>query len=140
MLGNQLVVYDYAKALVGIPYIYGGSSPLVGFDCSGLVLELLMAVGLWKPGTDATAQGIFNHFTALGRVATSSADLGALAFYGKSIAAITHVGLCLNDQLMIEAGGGDSTTVNREAAVRRGACVRIRPIKARRDLVAVVVP
>src|SRR3954447_20321748 len=30
-------VTDFAKKLVGTRYVYGGSSPRTGFDCSGLV-------------------------------------------------------------------------------------------------------
>lgn len=57
---------------------------------------------------------------------------GAVVFFGKDSASVVHVGFCLDDYTMIEAGGGDSTT-NPETASPRNAFVRLRPAKYRRD-------
>lgn len=129
----------YALSLVGVPYRWGGNSPLTGdgFDCSGLVQEILSAVGEDPPG-DQTAQALHNAF--LTRSRRNPPELSSLAFYGKDERSITHVGFCLNSLCMVEAGGGDSTTIDLAHAAKANAFVRIRPIRRRADLVAVLRP
>jgi hypothetical protein len=68
------------------------------------------------------------------------ASFGALVFFGKEISKITHVGFALDHNVMIEAGGGDSKTVNPTVAAEQNAFVKIRPILSRTDLVAMVRP
>ena len=130
------LLIEYALGFVGRPYIWGGSG-LPGFDCSGLVQELLKFLGACPPG-DSTAQGLFDHFEANAR--QNSFTCGALAFFGESVTRITHVGMLLNSNQMIEAGGGNSTCTSPEMAAKLNAFVRIRPIKSRKDLVAVLRP
>jgi len=132
---GQLI--QYAMQFVGIPYKWGGNNPVEGFDCSGLVLELLVASGKWPHGKDANCQMIWEHFKA-NKVPGARPSAGDLVFFGKSVKAITHIGFCINDQYMIEAGGGDSTTTSNEVAAKRNAFVRIRPIKYRKDLLDVL--
>jgi len=65
---------------------------------------------------------------------------GSLCFYGKSVNAITHIAMMINEYQVIEAGGGDSTTVTLEEAKKRGACVRVKAFGHRKDLVATILP
>ena len=123
---------DYTLTFVGLPYIWGGDDTIKGFDCSGLVQELLASEGMDPPG-DQTAQALFDHFHDM----SEHRDLGALAFYGRSIASITHVAMLLNEYQIIEAGGGGSKTVNAEVAAQQNAYVRIRRVDARKDLIAI---
>jgi Cell wall-associated hydrolases (invasion-associated proteins) len=74
--------------MLGLPYIWGGSNPLTGMDCSGYVQEILAAGGV-DPKGDQTAQGLFDFFSTNGLIGAKGA--GSLAFYGKSPKAITHV-------------------------------------------------
>lgn len=127
-----------AIRLIGTPYIWGGNDPLNGLDCSGLVLWLKVSSGKWKHGVDANAQGIFTHLRGKGRESAKHWGFGALAFYGPHSADIRHIAFCLNQNLMIEAGGGDSTTRTVADAKIKGACVRVRPVRYRADLVAVL--
>lgn len=133
--GRVEYVKAYALALLGKPYKWGGNNALTGFDCSGLVLELLRSAGHGLP--DMSSQQIFDHFK---NAQWNVYGLGSLAFFGRDAARITHIAFLLNEYQMIEAGGGDSTTVNRSEAEAKNAVVRIRPIKARKDLVAVIKP
>jgi len=105
---------------------------------SGLVQEILASVGL-DPRGDQTAQKLHDYFE---KEATMSAfpDFGALAFYGSSTKRISHVGFCLNRNLMLEAGGGGSRTHDLEDAKAQNAYVRIRPVDQRSDLVSVLMP
>lgn len=140
MFTHDELLLGYALRMVGLPYIWGGASPLVGFDCSGLVMELLAAGGRVKHGTDASSQALYNHLRSVGQKPLDVPKFGALAFYGRHKADITHVGFCLGDTLMLEAAGGDKTTKTATDAKLRNACVRVRPIRYRADLMDVLMP
>jgi cell wall-associated NlpC family hydrolase len=139
----------YAFSLLGLPYRWGGDDTINGFDCSGLVQEILAGVGL-DPAGDQTAQQLFASFRT--RVVplpgpgsdqqkvSASWPAGVLLFFGKSQDSITHIGFGIGDGLMIEAGGGGSKTISESAAAEQNAFVRIRPILKRADLVGVVDP
>ena len=88
----------YALSFLGTPYRWGGDDPLEGFDCSGLVQELLASIGSDPPG-DQTSQKLYDHFSING--AYNSWGLGALAFYGKDVFHIKHGGFCLDHVRMI---------------------------------------
>jgi cell wall-associated NlpC family hydrolase len=134
-VNSRELLYDYAKSFLGLPYIWGGDDPVLGVDCSGLCVELLKSVGILAKGSDYTAAGLRNLFAA-SRLHVP--EFGALAFYGAS--SITHVGFCLNDKLMIEAGGGGSKTLTAQDAAKQNAYVRIRPIMSRSDFAGVYMP
>ena len=131
------ILRDYAMSFLGTPYRFGGANRLQGLDCSEFVQELLRSVGLDPPG-DQNAQALFDHFSTAGE--WNRHGMGALAFYGKDAKHIGHVAMMLDTFRIIEAGGGDATTTTREAAEARGAMVRVRLLKARPDLVAVIRP
>jgi len=125
----------YAMSFTGVPYLWGGNSVMDGVDCSGYVQECLAAIGEDPPG-DQTAQSLYDYFESKQRYSKRRSLEGRILFFGKDIDHITHVAIALNDHLMIESGGGDSTTETREDAIKRRAMVRVRPISNRRDLVA----
>jgi cell wall-associated NlpC family hydrolase len=135
---EKKLIYEYSLRLVGTRYSWGGSSALAGFDCSGLVIELLVAAGLWPHGADTTAQGIHDLIAPVS--AYGARDFGSLYFFGKSEKNITHIAFGLTPTQMIEAGGGGSDTRTIEVAAKQGAVVRIRPVNFRKDLVAVLMP
>lgn len=110
---------------------------MAGFDCSGLVQELLAAAGEDPPG-DQTAQALYDYFCNNGKINTWGA--GSLAFYGTDLKHISHVAFCLDERVCIEAGGGDSTTTSISQAIKMAAFVRIRPIKRRKDFLVVIKP
>ena len=131
-LKNDLL-YDYIKSLLGLPYRWGGSNPIKGFDCSGLVIECFQAIGILKHGYDNTSQGL--HDEMLGRCLkiVENPPFGAVCFFGKNIKEVGHVGLSLGCGLMVEAGGGDKHTTDKGEAGKRNAFVRIRPYNYRKD-------
>lgn len=126
----------------GLPYIWGGASFSVGFDCSGSILELLKSIGWWPSKEDTTAQGIYNHFTKGGApadlVTLAQSDFGTLLFFGGSRSAITHVTMLFDEDVMFEFGGGGETTKTAADAIKAGACGRFRRVDSRKDLVACV--
>jgi len=52
----------YAFSFLGIPYSWGGDDPSEGFDCSGLIVEVLKGVGLLPLWIDLTADGLYRRF------------------------------------------------------------------------------
>lgn len=130
---NHLVMYAFQ--FIGVPYKWGGDSPLVGLDCSGLVQVILKGAGIDPPG-DQTAQALFDIF----KDCENRPQTGALSFYGMSPKNITHVGFCVSSYSMIEAGGGGRNTLTLSDAQRDNAFVRLSPINSRRDLVACLMP
>lgn len=134
---NMKLLIEYALQHVGLPYRWGGDDPVDGYDCSGLVQELLASVGM-DPRGDQTAHGLYSYFRLHG-VLTLHPQAGALAFYGTR-KKITHVGFCLDGESMLEAGGGGSKTKTKNDAARQNAYIRIRPIKRRNDLVGIYMP
>lgn len=135
---SQAILYDYAMSFIGKPYIFGGDDPIKGIDCSGLAIELLKSQGLLPRAYDSTAKDLYKHLLSTGQKNIIEGKFGALVFFGKNIEMISHVGFCLNNTLMVEAGGGDSTVTTAEIAAQRNAFVRVRPIGARSDKVAIV--
>lgn len=126
------LILTYLWALVGKPYVWGGQGP-DGFDCSGLVVEVLKALGHVNHRYDATSH---NLYLATKKGLIRKPQSHALAFYGTKNR-IVHVGYCISDTLMIEAGGGTSATIDEESASKLGAMVRVRPIFGRKDFLEV---
>lgn len=118
---------NYLKSFIGSRYQWTGEGPYnVGFDCSGFIQEGLRAFGL-AGKEDSSAQGIFDRVKA--GPTGPKPDVGDLVFFGKSLSEITHIGVMINNWQYLEAGGGDSKTVDK-------GMVRIRPLKWRGDMVA----
>lgn len=135
---NLELLREYAMRLIGTPYFFGGDDTMSGFDCSGFVSELLRASGLESYTFRTNAQGILNALKSRGNI--MPAQLGALAFYGKSPIDVDHIAFCIDEYSMIEAGGGDGTTLNLVTAIRQNAFVRIRPVRFRRDFLFTLMP
>ena len=80
-----------AESQEGVPYQWGGETPGVGFDCSGLIQWAWRQAGVDLPRT-AAAQ-----YDAVAHVSLSDLQPGDLLFWGYG--GISHVGMYV--------GGGD---------------------------------
>lgn len=88
--GNSVV--DYAKNFLGIPYVYGGSSPR-GFDCSGFVKYVYANFGVSLPRTS------YSQMYCGTPVSTAEMQAGdLLVFRGGG-----HVGIYVGDGMYIHA-------------------------------------
>lgn len=126
---------DYAKTFIGIPYKWGGEHPAEGYDCSGFIQEILASKGL-DPRGDQTAHMLFNRFLdEEGFTTPTKIERNDILFFGDE--RVTHIALAIDDKHMIEAGGGNSKTVNTKVAIAQKAMIRIRPINIRKDLYSV---
>ena len=129
-------MFEYAKLFIGTIYKFGGDNPMSGFDCSGLVCEVLRAFGILSFNERLNAQQLWNRFHNSNQaVVTRYADIQAddLIFFGQE-GAVVHVAMATNNvNQMIEAGGGNFSTDTLVAATERDAFVRLRPTTMRKD-------
>lgn len=124
------------ESFLGQRYMWGGSNPLSGFDCSGLAIEGLKACGLFPREGDATAGGLAGMYPE-----TLVPLPGCLMFWGNPISHVEVVWqLIVGSPVVytIAASGGGSTTLTIQDAVRHNAYVKIRP--ARPGYVKIVDP
>ena len=137
MTNLQLLTLQYALSFLGLPYIYGGNSALNGFDCSGLVVEILKSDGKFPNNSDASSASLWKYLKNIGWGETLKHDFGNLYFYGTK-SKINHVAYGIGDGKIIEAAGGDSTTTTRAKAAAKDANVRLRMFNYRADLVGIL--
>lgn len=100
-------VVDTAKRYLGTPYVFGGTNPESGLDCSGLVQRVYADLGVKLPrlAKDQARQG-----TAVADLA--HARPGDLLAFGRPA---SHIGIYLGDDRMI-------------AAPHAGDVVKVQPV------------
>ena len=92
---------EEAEKYLGTPYVWGGSSPETGFDCSGYVCWILNQSG-WDVDR-TTANGLWQQSA---KVSEHEAKPGDLVFFQGTYdtPGASHVGLYVGDGMMISAG------------------------------------
>ena len=86
-----------AVSFIGTPYVWGGSTPGRGFDCSGLVQWVFAEVGVALP---RVAQDQFDSGPA---IPLSGLAPGDLVFFGSGPTDVTHVGIYAGENRMVDA-------------------------------------
>jgi hypothetical protein len=98
-IGNRPV--EIARQYLGVPYVFGGSNPATGLDCSGLVQLVYRQVGIALPRT-AQLQ-----YAATTRISRDQLEPGDLVFFARTYASphdwITHVGIYIGGGMQINA-------------------------------------
>ena len=89
-------IADVAMGMVGTRYRYGGTDPIEGFDCSGLVYYAYGQAGYSVP---RTSQELFR---AARKIAVREADAGDLMFF-QDQTKLSHVGIYLGDGRFVHA-------------------------------------
>lgn len=90
---------EYALSQVGTPYMWGGESPGVGFDCSGLAQAAYAAAGVPIPRV-AQEQFYAGPPVPLG----TPLRPGDLVFFGSGPTDVTHVGVVVDSAgVMVDA-------------------------------------
>jgi hypothetical protein len=117
---------------LGTHYSWGGDDPL-GFDCSGLITEILKSPGLVRRGERLTAQGFHDRYQARLVYPPISLVPGMLVFWAREDGSIRHVEIVYdvltdNTVVTIGASGGGPHTKTREDAMRDNAFVQLRPL------------
>ena len=92
---------EEAEKYLGTPYVWGGSTPETGFDCSGYVCWVLNESG-WDVGR-TTANGLWQQST---KISEAEAKPGDLVFFEGTYdtPGASHVGIYVGDGVMISAG------------------------------------
>jgi cell wall-associated NlpC family hydrolase len=86
--GAGALAVSWALSQIGTPYVWGGETPGVGFDCSGLVQAAYAVAGVALP---RVAQ---DQYDATSKLAADAALApGDLVFFGGGPGSIDHVGL-----------------------------------------------
>ena len=95
-------IADVAMGMVGTRYLFGGTDPLKGFDCSGLVYYAYGQAGYRVP---RTSQELFR---AVRKISVNDADPGDLMFF-QDQTKLSHVGIYLGDGLFVHAPASGQT-------------------------------
>jgi cell wall-associated NlpC family hydrolase len=132
----RVVAVDYAKHFIGTPYKWGGDD-FSGFDCSGFMVEVLQAVGVLPYGKDYSAHDLYTIFKSN---VVFLGYQGCLAFWFNSERTATHVMLLIDNEHVLGAIGGGSTTTTASDAVRENAFVKMRPLTYRKGTPVIVDP
>ncbi len=95
-----------ANKYLGLPYVWGGSKPGTGFDCSGFVCWVLNHSGAASVGR-TNARGLYKKSTVVSR---ENARPGDLIFFTGARAAeighpVTHVGIYVGNGMMLHCAG-----------------------------------
>lgn len=86
-------VVSYALSQIGVPYVWGGSSPGGGFDCSGLVMWAYAQVGVSLP------HSTYAQYTMGVPVSRDQLAPGDLVFFD----GLGHVGMYIGNDQFVEA-------------------------------------
>ena len=122
MTANELVVY--AHNLIGTPYVWGGSTPAQGLDCSGLLYWIQRTAG-----SDVGRYNAATYATMGERIPIGQQRPGDFLFFGSPV---THCAIYIGYGKMIESRGGRKNTADNP-----GTGVVISPVTRRHDLVCV---
>jgi peptidoglycan DL-endopeptidase CwlO len=86
---------EAAESQIGVPYVWGGETPGVGFDCSGLVQWSWEQAGVSLPRTSGA------QFGSTTQIPLADIEPGDLLFYGPG--GSEHVAMYVGNGEMIEA-------------------------------------
>ena len=102
MTANELVAY--ATNLIGTPYVWGGSTPTHGLDCSGLLY--------WIQRTAGSDVGRYNAATYANmgaKVPVGQQKPGDFLFFGSPV---SHCAIYVGNGYMVESRGGRKNTAD----------------------------
>lgn len=100
MTASELV--ENAKELLGVRYVWGGSSPTQGLDCSGLLYWIQKMAGSEVGRLTASS------YSKLGtKIPIGEQKVGDFLFFGSPV---THCAIFIGNGYMIESRGGRKNT------------------------------
>ena len=100
--GNGEAIINEGMKYMGMPYVYGGSSPETSFDCSGFIYYVYNQCGYHVPRY--TAQGFYDVSI---KIPEEEAQPGDLVFFEHTYdfpERITHIGIYIGNGQMMHFG------------------------------------
>ncbi|MBO0714428.1 MAG: C40 family peptidase, partial [Acidimicrobiales bacterium] len=91
--GAEGIALSAAESQLGVPYLFGGATPGVGFDCSGLVMWAFAQAGV------SFAHYVPSIYAAVQPIPESELQPGDLVFAPD----LSHVGIYVGGGMMIHA-------------------------------------
>jgi cell wall-associated NlpC family hydrolase len=95
--GGAATAVAAAESQLGVPYVWGGETPGVGFDCSGLTQWAWGRAGVSLPRT-AQAQ-----YDAIPHIPLSALQPGDLVFWDDGTGSVQHVGMYVGNGDVVHA-------------------------------------
>jgi cell wall-associated NlpC family hydrolase len=95
--GGATVAVAAAESQIGVPYVWAGASPGVGFDCSGLTMWA------WGQGGVSLPHSAQGQYDMSSHISASDLQPGDLVFFGTSTGSIGHVGIYVGGGTMVHA-------------------------------------
>ena len=94
---RRMGAVEAARTELGVPYVWGGETPGVGFDCSGLTQWAWGQAGV---GIARTAQA---QYDAIVHVSLSDLEPGDLLFWNDGTSSVQHVAMYVGGDTVIQA-------------------------------------
>ena len=94
---NTQALIAFAEQFLGTPYVWGGTTPSPGFDCSGFVQYVYKHFGI---NLNRTSEMQYNEGTP---VAYSNLKPGDLLFFHTYTSGASHVGIYIGNGVMIDS-------------------------------------
>jgi Cell wall-associated hydrolases (invasion-associated proteins) len=95
--GDFQTMFSYSEQFLGTPYVWGGTSPNPGFDCSGFVQYVYghFGVRLDRVSEDQYTEGV--------PIPESDLKPGDLVFFSTYEPGASHVGIYVGNNIMIDS-------------------------------------
>ena len=98
--GGAQQILSFAAQFLGTPYVWGGTTPSPGFDCSGYIQYVYRHAGI---SLNRTSEQQFNNGVSVSR---SELRPGDLVFFHTYSSGASHVGIYVGNNTMINSSNG----------------------------------